>query len=883
MLHALLHVIQIHCQKRRAILDAICRRSCLLGIAPLLFFLSPCLISAQDPIHVQSNEVLVPTVVFDTALYAQLNKQIPHHRASYGHLAEKNSKLWQNIAVKGLTVQDFRLFEDGQEQKIQRVKLEPPAFREVQDNLGKHPEIVGSGGGLWAYPDLPKTNPSVWLSWPQYILSYIPPKSTLGSCHQIQVKVTRTNLTVWTRSEYCNTAHPANDPLSGTLFGKKLETAANAGVSNELNLKLKTAVFAGHGDQTRVYVSMTFPGQSLRHEFRNETLYATIGSMILIYRKDGTETARYSDFACCDYGDGTEPFQAGTKNESGPTEGKYLLPDRYEVQFSLPPGEYELRAVLSDGAHFGIQRESLIVASDDKKQLSISDVVLSRRVRKASADSEDFTGQMAESYAPLISKEVEYTPTAITNFSQDEMLFAYFEINDPRTAGSTGATVEAHLRIVDAESGKVVDTFDPIDTSSYRKADSTLIGIGRGIKMNRLPPGSYSLEVQASNAEGKNTAWSFAGFTVIEATPLAVNAADAEKKYEVILNLTATDSSGHPVKDLTGEEFQIFEDKKPQSITSFKVTSLSSPDTLPAPIVVLFDLVNNIPQQREYIASRIIKVLEPLETEEGIYLYLLTNEGDLYAVRPTGNLQTAPVAQGSPAEELNASASHPAPWTKEIRPLLNHAIEETHGFRQIDFKDSAIRAVVTFDRLAQIGEAMSKITGPKTILWVTAGVPNSIVFLYGNCKEQMFYEASSSYLAAGCVLKCYPNPSASKCMDYTPFLQHFSEEMIASDTIVSSVALSKSGLGNFDRGTAENTLRQLADSTGGQVYLDRNGDVEKALNDAIQMAQSRYQISFTEQIHDGKYHKLRVICTRSGVKIVGPLGRYTTLRPEGWK
>jgi hypothetical protein len=120
-------------------------------------------------------------------------------------------------------------------------------------------------------------------------------------------------------------------------------------------------------------------------------------------------------------------------------------------------------------------------------------------------------------------------------------------------------------------------------------------------------------------------------------------------------------------------------------------------------------------------------------------------------------------------------------------------------------------------------------------------------------------------------------------MDYTPFLQHFSEEMIASDTIVSSVALSKSGLGNFDRGTAENTLRQLADSTGGQVYLDRNGDVEKALNDAIQMAQSRYQISFTEQIHDGKYHKLRVICTRSGVKIVGPLGRYTTLRPEGWK
>jgi hypothetical protein len=128
--------------------------------------------AAKDPIRVQSDEVLVPTVVFDKEFYAQLNKMKAHHRDSYGHIVTKNEKLWEGIAVKSLTAKDFHLFEDGQELSIQRVKLEPPAFRVVTDNLGKHPEIIGSGGGVWAYPDRPATDLRVWF-WTQSIGSQI--------------------------------------------------------------------------------------------------------------------------------------------------------------------------------------------------------------------------------------------------------------------------------------------------------------------------------------------------------------------------------------------------------------------------------------------------------------------------------------------------------------------------------------------------------------------------------------------------------------------------------------------------------------------------------------------------------------------------------------
>jgi hypothetical protein len=497
-------------------------RSCLLLIAPPFFCFSifPRTAAAQDPIRVQSNEVLVPTVVFDKELYAQLNKMKPHHRDSYGHLVEKDAKLWENIAVKGLTEKDFHLFEDGKEQKIQRVKLEAPAFRVVQDSLGKHPEIVGSGGGLWAYPDLPQTDPSVWLAWPQYVLAYSPPDSPPGSCHQIRVEVPRATLTVWTRSEYCNTAHPASDPLGGTEFGEKMEAAANSVRQSDLDLKLNVATFADSANVARVYVSMSFPWQALAHEFRGGTLYATIGSLVLVYGKDGTPAARHSDFACCDYGNDKKSEGTDQAAETPPAGGKARLPDRYETQLALPPGEYEIRAVVSDGVHFGVQETRLTVEHHDLSELAISDVVLSRRVRKVSRDETEAAAQVADSYTALISKGVEYSTMASAQFWPGDTLFAYVEINDPLAAGTASTNVHSNMRIVDAKSGAVTETFEPVDTTTYRNGGSALIAVGRGVRLNHLAPGEYRMEVQASNAEGKSTAWKSADFRVMEASPL---------------------------------------------------------------------------------------------------------------------------------------------------------------------------------------------------------------------------------------------------------------------------------------------------------------------------------------------------------------------------
>jgi hypothetical protein len=642
---------------------------------------------------VQSDEVLVPTVVFDKEIYSQLNKMKPHHRDSYGHLVAKNEKLWDSVVVKDLTAKDFHLFEDGVEQKIQRARLEPPAFRVVEDNLGNHPEVVGSGGGLWDYPDTPKTDMRTWLAWPQYVLAYVPAKSPVGSCHEIKVKVERANLEVWTRSEYCNTDHPASDPLSGTEFGKQLEAKAKPGTLSDIDLKMKAWAFADTPGEARVYVSLAFPWQELFYEFRDGTLYATVGSLVVVYRKDGTLAARYSDFACCDYGNEkrakASEQQAQSQNVvvAQPPGVEALLPDRYETQFALPAGEYRIRGVVSDGVHFGVQEVPLTVTRYDASQLAVSDVVLSRRVRNVSAQVTDAAAQVANSYALLTSKGVEFSPTANPQFWSSDMLFAFFEVNDPLANGQPSSKVQVNMKITNMESGIEVDTFAPVDTTTYTKAGSPLILVARGVPLKGLPPGAYRLDVQASNAEGKTTEWRSAGFTVMGAAPLELSESAPPKKEEEILNVTVLDSRGSPVSNLTNADFQIVEDVAPRAITSFKVTSAqNAPTTHPPPIVILFDLMNMSWSEREYLANRIIKVLSPLETEVGIYLYLLTTDGELYPVRPNGTGQAAAIEQGSIIDRGDTDKPHDTPWTKEVRPLLIQAINEVRGFQDNDFQ-----------------------------------------------------------------------------------------------------------------------------------------------------------------------------------------------------
>jgi len=104
-------------------------------------------------------------------------------------------------------------------------------------------------------------------------------------------------------------------------------------------------------------------------------------------------------------------------------------------------------------------------------------------------------------------------------------------------------------------------------------------------------------------------------------------------------------------------------------------------------------------------------------------------------------------------------------------------------------------------------------------------------------------------------------------------LQHFSAALNRTGTIVYPVEVTNDGfLPPAAPGTAQDTLQQLADLTGGHMYT--GGEAGKAIVQSLQDAHARYQLAYNPPPPNGKYHKLSVTCTRKGVRIDAQRGYF---------
>jgi hypothetical protein len=70
------------------------------------------------------------------------------------------------------------------------------------------------------------------------------------------------------------------------------------------------------------------------------------------------------------------------------------------------------------------------------------------------------------------------------------------------------------MRIFDSRTGEVIGDSQLVSVTPYIKAGSSIIPVGRGMDISKLPIGSYRLDVQATDSTGKSTTWGSANFTV---------------------------------------------------------------------------------------------------------------------------------------------------------------------------------------------------------------------------------------------------------------------------------------------------------------------------------------------------------------------------------
>jgi hypothetical protein len=464
---------------------------------------------AQDRIRVETNQVLVPVLVVDEGRSRVLSRDKNFLRAGLAGDAQLEEAMVEGTVIRNLTAADFQVFEDGKKQSVQKVTYERSLYWDVRDNLGHHTEYMGAGEGKWSTSEWPQGLVANVYP-PQYTVAYARPESPEGSCHQIRVKVNRSNAFVVARSEYCNIEHAALDPVKGTKLGDQLERDLAAPNHNNVDLLLLAIPLFTKTDSARVHIALDWPGELMKEKIR------TKGVLGMIFKEDGSLMTRFSDFATLE----GVPFSdlPGFQSDGS---GEYLPENRYDGQVELPPGKYELRVALGDGKRFGRADIPLIVERYNKENLAISPVSVCKRISDVSSNSSQHAPklpgawkELPANYVPLVSNETEFKPTGNTRFKSGETLYIYFEIYEPLRDGAPQATVDFQMRIVDVRTRELKSDSTPISASPYLKADSAIIPIGRGIDISKLAKGAYRLDVRASDSTGMSTDWRTVTFTV---------------------------------------------------------------------------------------------------------------------------------------------------------------------------------------------------------------------------------------------------------------------------------------------------------------------------------------------------------------------------------
>lgn len=449
-------------------------------------------------IRVQSNDVVVPALVY--------------YKKKHNHL------------VSDLTASDFHVFQDGQEERIQHLTPTRPFSRDFVDNSGEMlAQVSDTPGQMWGIPGFGPR----WFAYSRdyYAVSYVPPPSAIGSCHTIRVDVNRKDVVVIARHEYCNTPHPAYDPLAGTGLEESMQKAARSDRTGKIPLSLQANIFYA-GRMPRVDITAEFPPSAIRFRAVPNGSRFQLALLTLAYRKDGTLAARSSDI---DGNGGELDMKSYGGTQRFYSAMRAMIPDRHETQINLPPGNYDVRVVLADGTNFGRADVPVQVDEYDSGKFVISSVAVCKGFNDPKVDRRLPSGMERQAwfpearlrhrfppdFVPLISRGMEFVPAGDVDFrATDSLVFIYYEVYEPLLADAPGTKVWVRVRIVNTTTGKLESDTGPRDATDWVEAGNPVIHVSQQIALKEAKPGSHLIQVQATDSDGRGTPWRTAAFTL---------------------------------------------------------------------------------------------------------------------------------------------------------------------------------------------------------------------------------------------------------------------------------------------------------------------------------------------------------------------------------
>lgn len=314
----------------------------------------------------------------------------------------------------------------------------------------------------------------------------------------------------------------------------------------------------------------------------------------------------------------------------------------------------------------------------------------------------------------------------------------------------------------------------------------------------------------------------------------------------VQVSVIAVDQHGQPVADLRQEDFQVFDNGKPQPLRVFVGEKPGNSRPSPPPpgtftnqyadyrsrsdyTVILLDWLNTGFAAQGYVRERLLRMLRAIAPDDKVALYV--NEWNLRVVheftsdpgqlaREVASLPAFPgYLTPSQLESTRLPGPNPGVFDASIGPGYSPQVPgASRGIVGDEFR----RAEETGKTLDGIAEHLAGVPGRKNLVWIAS----------------LFYRAPPKSLS-NANISIYP---------------------------VDARGLFTSG-SLFNRTIEQSAMHRLADQTGGRSFYDRN-DLDAAMREALDDGRVSYTLGFYQPSQSGPgLHKIDVRVRRAGVRL----------------
>jgi len=364
-----------------------------------------------------------------------------------------------------------------------------------------------------------------------------------------------------------------------------------------------------------------------------------------------------------------------------------------------------------------------------------------------------------------------------------------------------------------------------------------------------------------------------------------------------LIQVHVTDKDGKPVRDLTSDEFRLFDDGRPATITAFEHHDLASapagagtpapaaklaPEPMEAPtlnrkFIILFDfafntargVVASVEAAQQFLEAQVKPgdelALISYSTIKGLRIHEFFTT-DLEKLRRALRAVTAKDVAGRADEVEHAY------WT--LVELMPGSSELAN--LEMQRRDSTRQAQEYFDALTRLAKALRLVQGEKNVLFFSSGVPSSLisssrlggipgagfptfkigVSLLRPLQEEMLKEFS----AANCAFYAFDTRDSAKIpalFDVDELNLRIGGGLLGADGKVF----------RDDTTTGMDSLRRLSRQTGGKYYSNIALH-EKNLDEVSAVTGTYYVLGYpVSGAADGRFHEIKVEVGRKGCQV----------------